>query len=230
VERRVALRLTDGDDVVADEGECGVREQASIRLGRVSREVGRCPEEVARPARKVAGAERREEEPTGAEPGADSPEQRREELSRDVVEDVERRDGRERAGREVDRRQVGVQVFRLRNALARACELRLGQVDTRQPGSSGERSRLVRPAAAAELDDARALGQAVEQLAAPVDTRVVLDPVLPCLPGVDHRVVARRDEEGAIVAHSTSTSTSSSRAAASACASASMEVSAVAIT
>ena len=109
-----------------------------------------------------------------------------------------------------------------------SCELCLGQVDAREATPAGERLGLGRTAAAAELHDRCSRSQPAEQLVAPFRAWVVLDPVLPRLPGVDHRVVAVGHERRARIAHSTSTS--SSRVAASARASASIEVSAVAIT
>ena len=107
-------------------------------------------------------------------------------------------------------------------------ELRLREVDAGEPEALGEPLRLRCAAAAAQLDDARALGQPQEQLVAPLGARIVGDLRLPGLPRVDHRVVARADQLRPRVAHSTSTS--SSRAASSARRSASTDVSAVAIT
>ena len=117
---------------------------------------------------------------------------------------------------------------RFGDAFPSAPELLGREVDRGEPEALGQQPRLIRAAAAAELDHAAASRKSRDELVAPVGPRIVGDLCLPRLPGVDHRVVAGRDESRARVRHATSTS--SRPAACSARCSASMEVGAVAIT
>ena len=158
----------------------------------------------------------------------DAREQAREQLPWDVVQDVERRHRVDRGRVELELRDVPVEERRFGDAFPSAPELLGREVDRGEPEALGQQPRLIRAAAAAELDHAAASRKSRDELVAPVGPRIVGDLCLPRLPGVDHRVVAGRDESRARVRHATSTS--SRPAACSARCSASMEVGAVAIT
>ena len=102
-----AVGLSDRHDLVSEERDSGIDEQLPVRLRQVAGEVRRSAQEVARPARQVGRAESRQEESARPEPGVDTTEQRGEKLPGNVVQDVEGGDRVERAGPELDRREVG---------------------------------------------------------------------------------------------------------------------------
>src|SRR3954462_6840037 len=131
-----------------------------------------------------------------------------------MIEDVERRDGVERAPVEPDRRQVAVDELRVGYTLACAAQLLLGEIDTDEPRVSCELAGLACAVATAELDDACLRWERSEELVEPLVAGIVGDLRRPVFPRVGHCVVARGEESRTRIAHSTSTS--SSRAAASA--------------
>src|SRR5262245_53718393 len=99
-ERNRALRLDGLDELVSKDLEAGPAQERAIRVGVEAAEEHGHAEPVARPVRKVADPERREEEPVGLEPPAHPPKDKLVLFARDVGDRVESRDRRERRGRE----------------------------------------------------------------------------------------------------------------------------------
>src|SRR5579859_5394386 len=147
-----------------------------------------------------------------------------------MVEHVEGTDGVERAHRQLELEEVGVEELRIRHVLPGATDLLGGDVDAGHAEPLRQLRRVGRPSAAAELEDGGAVRQPRGEMRGPFAARIVLDPVAPVGEPVRDPVVAGPDDLDARICHSNSTSTSTSAAAASARAAASSPVSPSAIT
>ncbi len=164
----------------------------------------------------------------------DSREERRQEISGDMVERVERCDRVERPCVQLERGEVGEDEMCPRDVGAGASNLLRRDVDS---GDSEafciEDARVRRPVSTPELEDACAWGQSRGELSAPSVALVADDAVAVLREVVGHRVVPLADDARARIVHAAtpaSTSTRKSEAAASARRTASSGVSAIAMT
>src|SRR5947209_311796 len=119
----------------------------------------------------VRGPERGEEPAAGRKPAEDPLEERALLRTRDVAEQEERDNGVEALRLEGDLRRIGPQEPGFRNEAPRTLELPLGDVDPDDVVPSGERARRRPAAAAAEVEDPRALRQPLLQHLDPAQRR-----------------------------------------------------------
>src|SRR5581483_9418736 len=173
-----------------------------------------------RPRLEVARAERVQKDAPGGEPRVHAGEQRREALSRHVVEDVERDAGVEGRLRELELGEVRLD----RLDAAGEPKLRGRDVDPRDAEAACKPTGFL-AGSAAELEDARPVGQQRLEQGEPLLPRGVDDPMLPVVEAAGDALVALAHDVG----HGT-VSTSISPAAASARSRASMFVAPRAIT
>src|SRR5205814_845048 len=106
-----------------------VGHELRVDRGEEAREERRRTEELAGPAFEVGGPEGGHQPARRSKPAVDSRDEWREQLTRYVVERVERDDGVERAGIECGGGEVVVEEARLRHSLAGSFELACGKVD-----------------------------------------------------------------------------------------------------
>src|SRR5579859_2166585 len=219
LEARGPFGLHELDDLVADDLQARRLDQAPV-LGRLEAGEERLgPEPLACPAGVVRDAERVERQPARPQPAGDPLEQRAEMLARHVVEDVERADRVEGAGRQLELEKVRLDELGPGHSLAGTPELLGGDVDAGQPEAPRELQRLLAARAAAELEDACPVRESRHQLLRPLRTRIAFDLVLPAGEAVGDAVITALDDLHARVRHSTSTSISSAPASARAAAS-----------
>ena len=128
-------------------------------------------------------------------------EQRREELAWDVVEDVEGGDRVEGARRQLELGEVRADELRLRDGRAGALDLARRDVHAGHGEPLREPPRLRRPAAAAELEQARARLETGDEVVLPLAARVADDLLAPGGEGLADGVVAVGDDLGAGVRH-----------------------------
>src|SRR5262249_49805728 len=151
-EGELALRLLLGDNLVLEEDEAGVGDPRSVGRGVGAAEEHGHAEPLLDDFASAANEGVRQEEAAGPEPVRHSTEERVEVLARDVKEDVEGDNGVERLGRKGERAHVGGDERRLRQALARQRDLRLGKVDAGDVRALSEDARRFDRRAAAELE------------------------------------------------------------------------------
>ena len=124
----------------------------------------------------------------------DARKQRRQQLARDVVEDVEGADRVERAGRQLELGEVGADELGLGDRGTRTLDLARRDVDACQREAVGEPPRLRRSAAAAELEQPRTRIEAGGEVVLPLAAGVAHDPLPPSGEGLAHDVVAVGDD------------------------------------
>jgi hypothetical protein len=132
-------------------------------------------------------------------------ERRREELTRHVIERVERDDRVERRWLELERREVRLDELGVWDSHPGALHLSLGDVDTGDLESSGQTLGIGHARTAAQLDYPCSILEAGHELSLPCSPRVADDPVTPLCKAIAHRVVGAPDKVSARIVHLTAT-------------------------
>ena len=135
----------------------------------------------------------------------DPGERRCKQLARNVIERVERDDGVERRGIELQAGEVRLDERCIRHRGAGAAHLLGRDVDAGHLEACGEALRIWNTRTAAELEHAGAVLQPRHQLVLPLAARIPQNPVAPVGEAFAHRVVAATDELCARIAHPTPT-------------------------
>ena len=105
MEGRVAIRLAEGNELVAKDLEACLTHEPRVCLAREAREERRRTKEIPCPGLSVTCSKSGHEQTARHEPAVDPRERQREQLARYVIERIERDDRVERLRLELERRE-----------------------------------------------------------------------------------------------------------------------------